>query len=181
MNATSSTTENKNLTNQSMLMRRHCELWQPRVNFGTLKDEMIRDRVVCGFTDNSIRRKLLQEPKMVLVKCLDICRSSEATSTHLKEICGQSPSSNTPVQNVNALVKRKKSKAPLKRLNKNQQESKKQPIPDSREMLKCCKHYGRSHIKQRIKCPAFGKVCNACNRQNHFAEMCKSAPGRNSR
>ena len=144
--------------------------------FGTLKDEMIRDRLVCGIADNSIRRKLLQEPKLSLVKCLDICRSTEATTTHLKEISGQSPSSNTPVENVNALEKRKKSKAPPTRPNKNP----KQPIPDSKEMLKCCKHCGKSHIKQRTKCPAFGKICSACKKPNHFAEMSKSSPGRNS-
>ena len=87
-----------------------------------------------------------------------------------------SPSSNTPVENVNALEKRKKSKAPPKRPNKNP----KQPIPDSKELLKCCKHCGKSHIKQCTKCPAFGKICSACKKPNHFAEMCKSSPGRNS-
>jgi len=80
--------------------------------FAALKVEMIRDRLVCGITDNSIRRKLLQEPKFSLVKCLDICRSTEATTTHLEEIRRQSPSSNTParVENVNALEKRKKNR-----------------------------------------------------------------------
>ena len=79
---------------------------------------------------------------------------------------------------VNALDKRRKSKAPPKRRSKGP----KQPVPEPKEdLLKCCKHCGRSHIKQRFKCPAFGKVCSACNKPNHFAEMCKSAPGRNSR
>ena len=36
--------------------------------FGTLKEEMIRDRLVCGITENSVRRKLLQEPKLSLEK-----------------------------------------------------------------------------------------------------------------
>ena len=48
-------------------------------------------------------------------------------------------------------------------------------------MLKCCKQYGRSHIKQRTKFHAFGKVRRTCNRPNHFAEMCRSTPGRTSR
>ena len=46
-------------------------------------------------------------------------------------------------------------------------------------MLKCCKHCGRSHIKQRTKC--LEKVCRNRNRPNHFAEMCRSTPGRTSR
>ena len=146
--------------------------------FGALKDEMIRDRLVCGITENSVRRKLLQEPKLSLEKCLDICRSAEATSAHLKVISGQSISTGKPADTLNTLDKRRKSKAPPKRRSKGP----KQPVPEPKEdLLKCCKHCGRSHIKQRFQCPAFGKVCSACNKPNHFAEVCKSAPGRNSR
>ena len=146
--------------------------------FGALKDEMLRDRLVCGITENSVRRKLLQEPKLSLEKCLDICRSAEATSAHLKAISGQSTSTDKSVDTVNGLDKRRKSKAPPKRSSKGP----KKPVPEPKEdLLKCCKHCGRSHIKQRFKCPAFGKVCSACNKPNHFAEMCKSTPHRNSR
>ena len=76
--------------------------------FGVLKDEMIRDRLVCGITENNVRRKLLQEPKLSLEKCLVICRSAEATSAHLKVISGVSTSTGTPVDSVNALDRRKK-------------------------------------------------------------------------
>ena len=79
---------------------------------------------------------------------------------------------------MNALDKRKQTKAPPKQRSKGP----KQPVSEPKEdVLKCCKHCGRSHIKLRFKCPAFGKVCSACNKPNHFAAMCKSAPGRNSR
>ena len=66
---------------------------------------MIRDCLVCGITENSVRRKLLQEPKLSLEKCLDICRSAEATSAHLKAISGQLTSTDKPVDTVNALDK----------------------------------------------------------------------------
>ena len=107
---------------------------------------------------------------------MDTCRSSEATCAHLKAISGQLPNANTLVENVNALDMRKKSRAPPKQRNNNP----KQPVPESKEMLKCYKHCGR-RIKQRTKCPAFGMVCRTCNRPNHFAEMCRSTPGRTSR
>ena len=68
--------------------------------FGELKDEMIRDHLVCGIADNSVRRKLLQDPKLSPEKCLDICRSADATSAHLKAISGQSSSTGTPADNV---------------------------------------------------------------------------------
>ena len=71
--------------------------------FGTLKDELIRHRLVCEIAEIGVRQKLLQEPKLTLAKCLDIFRSSEATCAHLKAISGQSPSANTPEENVNVL------------------------------------------------------------------------------
>ena len=64
-------------------------------------------------------------------------------------ISGQSPSTNALVENFNALDKRKKSKAPPKRRNNNP----KQPVPEFREMLKCCKHFkslNQSSIKPRL-------------------------------
>ena len=47
---------------------------------------------------------------------------------------------------------------------------------DSR--VKTCDFCGRMHdVSKRENCPAFGKRCNKCNKQNHFANVCfGSAP-----
>ena len=37
---------------------------------------------------------------------------------------------------------------------------------------KQCQYCGRTHSYG--KCPAFGKMCNKCNKKNHFAAMCKT-------
>ena len=42
-------------------------------SFGTLKEEMIRDGLVCGISDNALRKKLLQESQLTLEKCMDYC------------------------------------------------------------------------------------------------------------
>ena len=55
-------------------------------NFGALKDEIIRDRIVCGVRDSSLRKKLLQVPELTLERCIDMCRSAEAASTQLEAI-----------------------------------------------------------------------------------------------
>ena len=39
-------------------------------DFGALKDQLIRDRIVCGVRDNAVRRKLLQESKLALKNVL---------------------------------------------------------------------------------------------------------------
>ena len=52
--------------------------------FGQLTDELIRDRIVCGITDNATKKKLLQEPDLNLNKCLDLCRATETSKSQLK-------------------------------------------------------------------------------------------------
>ncbi len=56
-------------------------------NFCTcLEKTLLRDRVVLGIRDNSVRKKLLQERNLTLAKALDICRSSETTSKQLQNM-----------------------------------------------------------------------------------------------
>lgn len=45
--------------------------------YEALEDEMIRDRIVLGIRDNSTRKKLLQEKKLDLQRCKDICRANK--------------------------------------------------------------------------------------------------------
>ena len=53
-------------------------------NYGSLPDSLIRDRIVGGIRDNGTRKRLLQEPKLILTRCIDICRSSETTALRLQ-------------------------------------------------------------------------------------------------
>lgn len=41
----------------------------------------------------------------------------------------------------------------------------------SRTQNKNCSRCGRNHAYK--KCPAFGKTCHKCNRENHFSNMCR--------
>lgn len=54
--------------------------------FGTLTDEMIRDKLVIGIQDKSTKARLLREKDLSLDKALDMCKSSEVTNKQLKSI-----------------------------------------------------------------------------------------------
>ena len=121
-------------------------------NFGALKDEMIRDRIVCGVRDSSLRKKLLQVPELTLEKCIDMCRSPEATSTQLEAMSSQNSHAPPPPE-VNFVQKPSKG-------------------ADKSSFVKDCRFCGQTHEKERSKCPAFGKICSACQKENHFALKC---------
>lgn len=37
-----------------------------------------------------------------------------------------------------------------------------------------CKFCGKTHLQDKLKCPAWGKQCGSCGKQNHFAVTCRS-------
>ena len=49
-------------------------------NYGPLTDNLVRDGIIVGILDNGFRKKLLQESKLALQSCIDICRAGECTN-----------------------------------------------------------------------------------------------------
>uniref|UniRef100_A0A3P9JTB0 ribonuclease H n=1 Tax=Oryzias latipes TaxID=8090 RepID=A0A3P9JTB0_ORYLA len=116
-------------------------------NFGQLRDSLIRDRIVCGTSSSSWRERLLREENLTLDKCLDICRAMEISREYNKTITGQT----------------------LEELHVVRQKERK-----SQEKGISCRYCGRTHERIKSKCPAYGKNCKKCGRENHFAITCRS-------
>ena len=114
--------------------------------FGSLKEDLIRDRLVCGIRDNSLRKKLLQEPKLTLDKCC----AAEATKLQLQAMTSQ----NNESSDINAL------------------KSSSDKSNNHTRMIDDCKFCGKSHERNREKCPAYGKICKKCKKENHIASKC---------
>lgn len=45
-------------------------------NYGTLKDSLVRDGIICGIQDKQLREDLLKESDLNLEKCLRTCRAA---------------------------------------------------------------------------------------------------------
>lgn len=52
--------------------------------FGELHVSLIRDRIVCGIRDDTVRARLLREADLTLAKAVDICRANKITSSQVK-------------------------------------------------------------------------------------------------
>ena len=64
------------------MLRKLCETCV----FGTLKNSLIKDRIVLGVSNTKTREKLLRVPDLTLQKALDVLRSAEATEMQVKEL-----------------------------------------------------------------------------------------------
>ena len=64
------------------ILRKLCETCE----FGTLKNSLIKDRIVLGVNNTKTRERLLRVPDLTLQKALDVVRSAEATDMQMKEL-----------------------------------------------------------------------------------------------
>ena len=60
-------------------------------NFGAPKDSYVRDRLVHGIGDDTVRQRLLDKKTLTLEKCPEILRSSQVASQRTQEISTDSP------------------------------------------------------------------------------------------
>lgn len=121
--------------------------------FAQLHDELIKDRIVCGITSDTVRARLLRETNLDLARAVDICRASELTQSHMKALHEEA---DVAVNKVNVTRKKPERQARVKQERENEE----------------CTRCGYTHEPR--KCPAYGKICNDCQGKNHFSRMCKS-------
>ena len=133
--------------------------------FGALKENLIRDRIVCGVRVNAVRRKLLQESSLNLTKCVDICRAAEAASAQIKEMA--------PSQHPGEVDLVAKSR-PFKKSKSIKEKEK----PSKNQFVDECKFCGRQHERKKEKCPAYGQICLFCGKPNHKSNNFKKSAQR---
>ncbi|KAK3087333.1 hypothetical protein FSP39_004790 [Pinctada imbricata] len=130
--------------------------------FGELQDSLIKDRIVCGVRNDSVKRRLLRESDLTLTKAIDICRASETSDNQMKSLSEAKP------EMVDAVRK----KGGLK--NKDKKTPKFSQTPKPR--YSTCSSCGRKHDQTlESNCPAHGQKCHKCGYHNHFAAMCKAS------
>ena len=127
-----------------------------------MRDTLIRDRIVLGVNNTATRKKLLQQRKLTLKSCIDICRSMESASSHFKVIAEAS----NKTEDVHAVNVRPKPKARTVRKPKNDRNV------HTQQAVKC-KFCDGSHPLQKDKCPAWGQKCRKCGGRNHYAKCCR--------
>ena len=107
--------------------------------YGALEDELLRDRIVTGTSNNNVRARLLCESGLTLDRAIDICKSTEQAEQQLGKL-------NNSAETIH-YTKADKKKA--------------------REFINDCKFCRQSYDKG--KCQAYGLTCAICLKRNHIA------------
>ena len=126
--------------------------------FGELQEELISNWIICGVNSERLKARLLREEDLTLEKAINICKADENSRKELKNLTKDDSSKVNFVKH-----KSKKENNELKLANSKTEKPK---LPG--DVIKCGK-CGKQHPSKQ--CPAYGKICHACRKPNHYAKF----------
>ena len=135
-------------------------------NYGALKGEMIRDRLVVGVRDASLSLKLQMDSELTLEKAVSIARQSETIKKQQMELRGGQPEAKGP--HVNAV--RTGARRPATHLRQTEPPRGSMHGRTTNKCTRC----GKAPYHERQNCPAKNATCKKCSKIGHFAVECRT-------
>jgi predicted aspartyl protease len=138
--------------------------------YGTMRDDLVRDRIVVGVRDSELRKYLIDVPDLTLRLCIQKAKQYVSNQEHVAAMAhtyeARSSSSEEHASNIDAL---QHSKAKFPSAKKDPEKGN-----EGKGRDKPCGNCGKwKHFGGR--CPAESSNCNKCKRKGHWAKMCQSA------
>ena len=132
------------------------------------RESTIRDRLVLGLFDQELSEKLQLESELTLTKATQLARQSELVKIQIREQRRLAHSSVDAVRGGGSgHPKRQYQARSGGTCSKRGQELQSKQSTGARNSTQNCYFCASSHLWRQ--CPAYGKVCKACNKPNHFA------------
>ncbi|XP_050516499.1 uncharacterized protein LOC126891367 [Diabrotica virgifera virgifera] len=125
-------------------------------NYGHLKEELIRDRIVVGMLDTKTSEKLQLKETLTLQQCILEAKQAELQAVQNKDLLG--------VQRHIGRVQLNQSGASISKVSDSQ---------GSSGTVKKCGFCGLQ-FHSREQCPANKSTCKRCMKKGHWASVCKT-------
>ena len=131
-------------------------------NFGNLRDELIRDRLVVSILDKQLSKKLQLDVDLTLEKAIIQARQKETIRKQQTVLRTDSE--------VKVDYFKSKRRKPYKYKGVNNDKGKKYVTVPSQK--KCDRCLGNNHARK--DCPAKDAICHACEKHGHYKKACRS-------
>ena len=132
-----------------------------------MREKLIMDRLLLGITDEVMRERCISSADLYLNRAIDTCRAVEAASIQLKAM--KIDHAEVHAASRKLPVKHKSYKKSTESSSHSSNYARSAKFRSARKPeSKRCKFCNRIHPMRKEDCPAYGKVCDACNIKNHF-------------
>ena len=125
-------------------------------DYGTLKDDLIRDRIVVGVVNDSLSDRLQSKASLTLAQAVQLSRQAESRA-----------------QNRD-LVRGNNNQAQVEFVNPGKTGNRKQPSKETQRPAPSCGWCGRERHYRQV-CPAKDATCNKFSKRGHFQSVCHSS------
>ena len=125
-------------------------------DYGTLKDDLIRDRIVVGILDDSLSDRLQSKGTLTLAQAVQMSRQAESRAQNRDLVRGD----NKPAQ--------------VEFVDPGGSGNRKTPNKESSQPTPSCGWCGRERHHRQV-CPAKDATCNKCKKRGHFQKVCRSS------
>ena len=135
--------------------------------YGALKEEMLRDRLVVGIRDTNVSQKLQMNAKLTLEEAKKEVRQREAVREQSQQLQAADSSSHSSMGEVRRpRPHRGRGGATPNHGRQGQRDRDKQDHK--------CTTCGKTKHKPGDKCPAKAATCHKCKRKGHYSSQCFS-------
>ena len=139
----------------------HCE-------YGTLRDDLIRDRIVVGVIDEALSDRLQMKSDLKLAEAVQMTRQAEARKDNREIVRGDAKSLHS-TSSVDSVTRKHQ---PRKRKN-TPKKPPSQATSTTAKHANTCKWCGHEQHFRRV-CPAREAVCGKCKKVGHFQTVCQA-------
>lgn len=145
-------------------------------NFGTMRDELIRDQLIEKTSYPRVQEELLlKDDTLKLEDALTLALQIETATSCAAKIAEGKPHTNVMDNKSTALLGQ--SVQPVQVENPLQPAAVQVARPQQTRPQRRCGNCGSNrHATRAQDCPARGQTCRRCQKPNHFAKCCRSAP-----
>ena len=150
----------------------HCD-------YGELREQMIRDRLVVGLRDANLAEKMQLDSDLKLEDAIKRARNSEAVKGQQSTVrdSGLTPSQPHTAVAVDALdrMREQKHKRTRGRRTGGTPQAPRKHQPSRSSPTRKCGWCGKQDQHPRERCPAKNAKCRLCSKIGHYAAVCRSS------
>ena len=150
-----------------------------KYDYGTLNDELIRDKIVVGLRNQSLSKKMQLDKTLTLEKAARMARESEAVRKQQPQLREGNKKEvevirrNTSRDGTSTYQNRSKRISTRNRFAHWLVNSSK-PAQQSHQRETVCTRCGKNHNTGRESCPGRLSKCFKCDKIGHFHRLCRS-------